>query len=369
MSDLTYIHGIIDNRYETYDVLKRKYGVIKEVLSFARAIVTVEDSDMMDLQKDYKKDEEEREINKKTRDLNLLNKTGEELEAGDGVWVYYWHDIVSGYIAVKCGAKPIEIAKCRFNKWAIMPAPVENDIYSHARYPRAGTSDNWELETNKRKRIIDETHGYSFLSGAEYNYQCNMFLVNGFPTASVDYIGDLLSRYGLSDYYKRKLTQQLESINPKLYTNRILLHGIVRVNPTGRQKIKVEGDLEFYLKALLTEDDDYAVALFVKCNDVEYRVTTIRATNPDAVTPTFPTEREALSTVKMVLVSNSYLVDTTNLHNELNFAIAIRYGENIFTLAGSIMESQDYAATMWATFASWDEYWYARCVIHPTDLE
>ena len=36
---------MIEKRYETYPVLKRKYGIIKEIISYAKAVVTLEDGE------------------------------------------------------------------------------------------------------------------------------------------------------------------------------------------------------------------------------------------------------------------------------------------------------------------------------------
>jgi len=35
--------------------------------------------------------------------INLLNKTGEYLSVGDGVWIHYWKEISDGYVAIKNG--------------------------------------------------------------------------------------------------------------------------------------------------------------------------------------------------------------------------------------------------------------------------
>ena len=35
--------------------------------------------------------------------INLLNKTGEYLSVGDGVWIHYWKEISDGYVAIKDG--------------------------------------------------------------------------------------------------------------------------------------------------------------------------------------------------------------------------------------------------------------------------
>ena len=42
-------------------------------------------------------------VNVMNRKLTLLNKSGENLEINDTVWVYYWTDISNGYIALRNG--------------------------------------------------------------------------------------------------------------------------------------------------------------------------------------------------------------------------------------------------------------------------
>ena len=95
---LNSFNTIIDNNYKTLEHIKRKYGIVKELIpntDSAKVRVKIRDLDKED-------DEEETESDiKKT--LLFLNKTGEKLRVGDHVIIYYWQTISDGYVAIKIG--------------------------------------------------------------------------------------------------------------------------------------------------------------------------------------------------------------------------------------------------------------------------
>ena len=80
---LEFLYDTFEGCYSNRDTIKRTTGIINYV---------VEDSHdtLADVQIG-------------TKHLILLNKSGEILEEGDHVWVYYWNSIADGYIALRCG--------------------------------------------------------------------------------------------------------------------------------------------------------------------------------------------------------------------------------------------------------------------------
>ena len=73
--------------------------------------------------------------------INLLNKTGEYLSVGDGVWIHYWKEISDGYVAIKDGLSvdynfssavqhdpPIDIETHIKNSYLLIEEPNEHLI-------------------------------------------------------------------------------------------------------------------------------------------------------------------------------------------------------------------------------------------------
>jgi len=80
---LGYLNETFDEYYKKKDIIKRVAGVINYVVPDSNyAVANVQIGD---------------------KSLNLLNKTGEILSEGDHVWVYYWHTLTDGYIALRNG--------------------------------------------------------------------------------------------------------------------------------------------------------------------------------------------------------------------------------------------------------------------------
>ena len=80
---LEFLQETFDECYDKLDTIKRVAGVINYVVADSH-------DTLADVQID-------------TKHLILLNKSGEILEEGDHVWVYYWNNIADGYIALRCG--------------------------------------------------------------------------------------------------------------------------------------------------------------------------------------------------------------------------------------------------------------------------
>ena len=80
---LEFLQETFDECYDKLDTIKRVAGVINYVVADSH-------DTLADVQID-------------TKHLILLNKSGELLEEGDHVWVYYWDNIADGYIALRCG--------------------------------------------------------------------------------------------------------------------------------------------------------------------------------------------------------------------------------------------------------------------------
>ena len=88
------LNNIIDNNYEHTDCIKRKYGIVEQLIyppSYGSEYPKVKVNIYAGLEE------------KNTKSIILLNKTGEVLSVGDAVWVYYWNTITDGYVAIKIG--------------------------------------------------------------------------------------------------------------------------------------------------------------------------------------------------------------------------------------------------------------------------
>lgn len=85
-------NNIIDYNYQALDTIKREYGVVKQWVPYtdsAKVVVKVLNRDDKDGEKETL--------------LTLLNKTGERLNVGDNVLIYYWNTLSDGYVAIKIG--------------------------------------------------------------------------------------------------------------------------------------------------------------------------------------------------------------------------------------------------------------------------
>lgn len=362
---LTALNNIIDNRYESYNILKRKYGIVKEVLSYARAIVTVEDKDMMDLQREYQKpkgeDEEKTDYGAKTRDLNLLNKTGEELFVGDSVWIYYWKTLTDGYIALHVGAKKEVSVPVRYMA-VIKEEHTNAKIYSESEREQFIFNRTW---------VIDEKD----LVTAQWNHplekvQCNMFLVTGFPAIPIScYNSSSISSFfnymgQMPDNLRQILHAELARINPIYCTQRILLDvaELKVYNMYTSKTINYNGKIEITIKPYEITSGKYQPRPYVKyVSEGEGYWNILYPLNvlSDSYIPLYDDPQEAVKKCTMTIVSDGSLIDTLN--TRLRLAIAVHYESGWFLIGTD-------AGVWWyqtidTRFLNEDEMNYALCVI------
>lgn len=99
-------NGLVDYNYEKIEAIKRQYGIVKKVFDntvTGKVLVKIRNLESTD--DDVKDDDSDREKREKEKKLlTLMNKTGEPLDVGDHVWIYYWRTITDGYVAIKIGA-------------------------------------------------------------------------------------------------------------------------------------------------------------------------------------------------------------------------------------------------------------------------
>lgn len=373
MSDLSAFKSLVDKRYETYSVMKRKYGIIKEVLSYAKAIVTLEDKDMTDIQEYYRAKEKERkqlEAQGLTiedddpfadlRNLTLLNKTGEVLEVGDAVWVYYWHDLSSGYIAIRCGVSDgTTRAKYTVERVGIMPSSTatSSDIFIHA---RVYDPEVWEWGMRDKMWVVDDKHNLIFYrgqtSGDFYPYA---FFVNGFPVASVTDLDDFFNG-GMTPYYRELFFNQLNTINSGMFSRKIILNCYHMGVNRNRTYVKLSGELTFAPKVYYSDSYGYYEDLAVTYNGITYDCPTAPVSY-DYDIPYYTTAEEAAGSSKIVVISNMWYADSLDYSIEL--AIGIKYKSGAWRIAGSYLHSyMNRFSFIGAYFASEDEFYYAVAV-------
>lgn len=374
MSDLSAFKSLVDKRYETYSVMKRKYGIIKEVLSYAKAIVTLEDKDMTDIQEYYRAKEKERKQLEAQglviedddpfadlRNLTLLNKTGEALEVGDAVWVYYWHDLSSGYIAIRCGvSNGIVRAKYTVEHVGVMPSSTasSSDIYAHA---REYDEEDWEWGMADHARVIDDAHNLIFYGGrTTVDFYPNLFLVNGFPTASVTYLGDFFNA-AMLPYYRRLFYAQLETINSGMFSRKILLNCYHMGVNKNRTYVNLTGDMSFEPKVYYSDGyEAYYEDIAVTCNGITYDCPTgyISPDYPDR--DFYPTAEEAVGSSKIVLISNTEYIED---EESVQVAIGVRYKTGAWYVVGSYIDSHmNGMSFIGANFLNENEFHYAVAV-------
>lgn len=356
MSNISILNNIIDNRYDTYNVLHRKHGVVKTVLSFARAIVEVDN-----------------------RELNLLNKTGEVLEMGNGVWIYYWHDIASGYIAVRIGAIGKKAyANVTIDKAAVMPAPTPNNIYSNA---KIYSDEVWNSTIQAQTQYIDDNNNLSFQTGSGVINEphFNLFLMNGFPAVMIPYLADFY--HGSGGYVhdnRRYILEHLNIVNHRLFSSKILFRGTIGLNDMYQDPqdyygalTTVTGDLKFEIAAFTDRYMNYyRPAVKVTCNGNEYLVNYNNVYSDDTtqIIPKYDSEQDVLSNVSMVLVSSS-TIRYESLQRQTNqVGIAIRARKQDGTYGWGLITSRTLSSNynlnfITAEFGSIDEYYYCLCVL------
>ena len=98
---LSSFNSIIDKRFSQIENIKRQYGVVKRLIpNTDSAKVMVKIRNIVD--DDLTENENDNDLDEKNW-ITLLNKTGQRLNVGDTVWIYYWNTITDGYVAIKIG--------------------------------------------------------------------------------------------------------------------------------------------------------------------------------------------------------------------------------------------------------------------------
>ena len=211
-NSINYLQNIIDTEYKRKDVLKRKYGIVRQVFSYSKIEVILADEDMTEIQNELIKKRskiDNGEIDEKDlpfenyRRLSLMNKTGEYLEIGDAVWVYYWKTLSDGYIALKIGLSKIR-RDLNIDKLAILS--TEQAILYNSLY-----KDQYD---SLRKINIDKRKEIDILSGSP-NEAVNTIFLNGYPAL-------IFEEYGRSTYTLQTLLKN--HVNPKLLSKEIRLY-------------------------------------------------------------------------------------------------------------------------------------------------
>ena len=375
-NSLSYLNGIVKQRYKTYPVLKRKFGIVKTVISYGKAIVTLEDEDMLKLQRDYKEQGEEYESNRKTRDLTLLNKTGVPLQIGDAVWVYYWNTLTDGYIAHVCGIEQWQ--DCHIKMLAIIPpsTALDTDLYTHAKiYP----AETWEYKLINRTQIIDVYNGKDYLLGSENQSSSDqehfmMFLMNGFPAVMSGNLGYYFYYHGTSyaNRYAAALKEEVGLINHKMFTNRIILNNINFGVFTGRQYVTLTATpdsgnyLEFYAGSVQDDVDSYYGVPYVKFvnnqtdppTETEYSLNANWSTIYNDTLPMFTTAAEAASSLTMTIISNG-IVHEPHSSTWGEISILVRYSNGADCLIWSRFSNT--SGITKALTSTNDEYYYEMC--------
>lgn len=80
---LEFLHDTFNDCFDNQDTIKRTIGVINYLVEDSHGTLA--------------------DVQIGTKHLVLFNKSGEILEEGDHVWVYYWNALADGYIALRCG--------------------------------------------------------------------------------------------------------------------------------------------------------------------------------------------------------------------------------------------------------------------------
>lgn len=360
MSNLTYLNNIIDNRYQTYETIKRKYGIVKEIINTSKAIVTLDDKDMSMWQKEYKRRDKERKEaeergedppvynNDGTRDLTLPNATGETLVVGDSVWVYYWHDLASGYIAiVNRLSKHNSDSGLYVNKLAVLNE-AQGNLYAHAK--KYNSSYQWDSQAEQEKWLenyesrtmnIDEKNDLKIAQG-EYFHGYNVIFVNGTPV--------LINIGTLNLVNPNLFSQELVCrVNLSLVKRRFQNHSII----TETKTITPSRDTTIYLSVtgITTNNSNkrYWFGAVMVQDDVEYGV----LQNALYYTSVFP----AINNLKLCIGMNAsdiYDANETFPYGYISAMIVI-YDETNFDYETS--------ASFDLGFQSDAEREYARCVL------
>lgn len=358
---LTELHELIDKHYSTYETLKRKYGIVKKVLSYEKAIVTIEGKDLSALQKEYKHRNPEDEDNVKAEngDVILLNMTNEELKNGDSVWIHYWTTITSGYIAIKNGTSKSGSYDLTVDKLAVLNEE-QKEIYAHAK--RYSTSSEWgsDFENEKwqesydsRTMNIDRKNDLIIAQG-EYSRGYNVIFANGNPVIIFSGVinpnqDGLLINPNLRTHEMNVKTGLY--IYNRQFTETSVTRSSYRVLPSMTSKI-------FLTPTRIRTTNGQPVCyygLVIECNGIEDGLF-----SPD--NDNFSSIQGGLNLFSMALLGNRDISDKTTLfeHGSVSPRLTIY---NIQT------GRMTYNISIPMGFQSDAEYEYAKCVLSTCDYQ
>ena len=365
MTDLSAFNQLVSKRYDTYPVLRRKYGIVKKIISYARAIVTVEDEELLDLQEQYKEKEEERQqaiengetpeeddSASRTRDLPLLNKTGETLKVGDGVWIHYWHDLANGYIAERIGLT--KFRRSLYLDGMVILGEAQAEVYCHAQKMVTSESDDkrrWDQLYQQRLMNVDSKDNIEVTKG-EMSHGINAFFINGFPAIMSLYcpIGN-----NVSSIERERMNARIKLFNMKLLFNEISVKAQLGTMTT------TESFTNFYIDiAAVGTDRTCQLGIFYKYNNVEHiYMQNIYTCAMDDLASVF-------EHIGLVIICHGTIYNPNRDHpyGYIKGRIAFCYRDE-----NKNINIGDFGNEMTLNFANTEEYEYAKCVFSESEYE
>lgn len=281
---LEFLHDTFNDCYDNQDTIKRTTGVINYL---------VEDSHgkLADVQIG-------------TKHLVLFNKSGEVLEAGDHVWVYYWNTLADGYIALRCGeAKNIGGGI----KNAGVLTERQDTVYNIAKDVAIVDAEN------KAKAYYTDANNVILING----YTAVAMSVNTYPE-NVSTISWATETAGAID-----LRERIAEMNPRLFSNKIKSYWI----PSGSSSFVQGNEYTYYLQIhsiALTEDTPathrygWVYSLGLYCEEVPWYVVQI----PSATSET-PTGLEDCGLITIYDTLNAPVENTFGNKPTANAALAV----------------------------------------------
>ena len=202
---LEFLQETFDECYDKLDTIKRVVGVINYVVADSH-------DTLADVQID-------------TKHLILLNKSGEILEEGDHVWVYYWNNIADGYIALRCG-------EARNIGGGIKNAGVLTE------------QQDTVYDISKEVAIVDAENK----AKAYYTSANNVILIDKYTAVamSIDTYpdGESTISWATDTAGANDLKTRIAAMNSRLFSNKIKSYWI----PTGTSGFTIGNEYTYYLQ-------------------------------------------------------------------------------------------------------------------------
>lgn len=191
------IKQIIDERFNSREILKRQTGFIVELVDDGYyAKVRVNNSV-----------------------IKLINKTGEQLNIGDEVVVHYWTNVGNGYIAVRCGEPNVLKGEYMIDDAVVV-------------------DDNDDFDYVKEVHMLNTSPNISKI----YGTNLKDFYLNGYPATYIpqDVYYDIADESGTHDSFKNFV---LDTPDDKFFKE-MILKSVVNVNYYGDEELH---DIRYYL--------------------------------------------------------------------------------------------------------------------------